>query len=719
MSTQTPTPVPNPPPNPALPSNLAANPMLNRWVTIDAADTITVRSGKVELGQGIATAMAALAAKELGLALGQVRVEAASTAAGPDEGYTAGSFSIEHGGLALRYACAQVRSLFETRAAAALGTNDMLHVTRGIFARANSNEGVSYWQLRGDIDLACSAATLPAAILRSGPVDQNSLQRSDLPAKFTGAGFIQDLRLPGMLYGRVLRPGHPKDRLAAVDLAVIKAQPGVTHVVLDGGFVGVVAARDEDAVHAIAKAAKSATWTRTADLPAFDGRNGWMDQVAPRSSTTFIDESGSSDSDGGTHQQHAAAYSRPYLAHAAIGPSCAIAQWSAAGTLQVWSHSQGIYPLRRQLVRAFGLTADAVQVSHVNGAGCYGHNGADDVALDAALLARAAGSPVMCLWSRADELSWSPFGAAMRMKLAASLDAAGQIISWQHDVWSPPHLARPGFGDGVNLLAAAQLAVPHAPAPDADAPRPQGGGDRNAVPLYKVGRRRITHHLMAQGPLRSSAMRTLGAHGNIFAIDCFMDELAAKAGIDPVRFRLNHLDDPRLIGVLTAAAELARWTPNDPGGEGRGRGVGMARYKNLGSFFAVVAEVEVTDRVRLIKVSAAVDAGQVVHRDGLINQIEGGIIQAASWTLKEQAGWSDAGFTTRSWADYPILAFSETPEIAITIVERPGDASLGVGECAAGPVAAAIGNAVTHAIGVRVRDLPLTPDRIQAAIHDA
>jgi nicotinate dehydrogenase subunit B len=261
------------------------------------------------------------------------------------------------------------------------------------------------------------------------------------------------------------------------------------------------------------------------------------------------------------------------------------------------------------------------------------------------------------------------------------------------------------------------MAAGHAPSPDSDSPRPYGGGDRNSVPLYKLGRRKITHHLLPQGPLRSSAMRTLGAHGNVFAIECFMDELAAKAGTDPVQFRLRHIDDARAAGVLTAAAELANWNAADKGGDGRGRGIGVARYKNLGAYFAVVAEVEVTDCVRLIRMSAAIDAGQVIHRDGLINQIEGGIIQAASWTLKEACGWTSAGFAVRSWADYPVLKFSETPVIGVAIIERPGEASLGAGECAAGPVAAAIGNAVAHALSIRVRDMPLTPERIQAAIH--
>jgi nicotinate dehydrogenase subunit B len=350
-----------------LPANLAANPLLTRWVTIDAADTITVRSGKVELGQGIATAMAAIAAKELGLTLDQIRVEAASTAQGPDEGYTAGSFSVEHGGSAMRTACAMVRTLFEQRAASLLGTDAAsVNVSSGVFSKTHSNDGVSYWRLRGDVDLNRSATDLPLPLLRSGPVDQGPLQRTDLPAKFSGAAFIQDLRMPGMLYGRVLRPAHPKARLLSVDAEVIKAQPGVAYVVVDGGFVGVVAARDEDAVHAITKAAKTAKWTRTAELPAFDGTNGWMAGVSPRSSAAFVEDAGDVPP---AHQHHSASYSRPYLAHAAIGPSCAVAVWSDPGApvgLQVWSHSQGIYPLRRQIARTFGLDNEAVQVTHVN-----------------------------------------------------------------------------------------------------------------------------------------------------------------------------------------------------------------------------------------------------------------------------------------------------------------------------------------------------------------
>ena len=695
----------------ALPANLAANPFLDRWVSFETDSVVTLRTGKVELGQGAVTAIAAIAAKELGVDLESIHMVPADTRRSPDEGYTAGSFSLEHGGSAMRFACAMVRALFELQARKILGDGELV-VRSGMFMRPGHNEGVSYWELASKVDLAQSSAELPQPMPKGGSVDHESLQRLDLKAKLHGAAFIQDMSLPGMLYGRVLRPAHPADRLTSIDRDRILALPGIIDVVVDGSFMGVVAKRDEQALNAIKVAVQGATWHRDRDLPPYAEANGWMAEVAPQSTTFLADDI----AEPTAATRHQADYSRPHIAHASIGPCSAIATWHD-DEVTVWSHSQGIYPLQRTLARALRINADKVRVIHAQGSGCYGHNGADDVALDAALLARQARVPVMCMWSRADELSWSPFGAAMRMHLGAGLDAAGTIIQWDHDVWSTTHLARPGFGDGVSLLAAWSLAHPH-PRPSAnDAPRPYGGGDRNAVPIYRLGKRRITHHLLPQGPLRSSALRSLGAHGNVFAIESFMDELAALANADPVEFRLRHLDDHRAINVIKAAVNRANWKANEAGGEGTGRGFAFSRYKNVGAYFAVVAVVEVSDKVSLKRIVAAVDAGEVVHQNGLLNQIEGGIVQAASWALKEEVRWTDDGFAVRSWSDYPILNFSETPQID-TVIIRPEDApALGAGECAMGPVAAAIANAITHALGIRVRDLPLTPERIASAIN--
>lgn len=697
----------------SLPPSLAANPRLARWIAIRPDGVITIHTGKVELGQGIATAIAALAAAELGVSISALEIIAGDTRHAPDEGLTAGSLSIEHGGTAMRYAAAVARGLFAEAAAARLNVDvSALRVRDGRFSVPGHNESWSYADLADAIDLDRDFAALPAPVFLDRAPEQAF--RSDLPAKLSGAAFVHDQAMPDLHHGRVLRPAWPGARLVALDRSALDALPGVVASVVDGDFVGLIATSEGAADLALAAAARLARWEGP-PLPERDAENLWM-ETAPTVSVTPV----VADPPGGATiaQRHKAHYSRPYIAHASIGPSAALAVWEG-GRLTVHSHTQGVFPLRWQLAAALDMPMDAIDVIHAMGAGCYGHNGADDVALDAALLARAAGKPVMCRWSRADEMSWSPFGAPMRIALSAGLDAAGRIAEWSHDVWSPPHVARPLSNQGVNLLAAWHRADPKAPAPDANLPGPAGSGDRNAVPLYKVGSRTITHHFLPQGPLRSSALRSLGAHGNVFAIESFMDELAVLAGADPVAFRLAHLEDARARAVIAAAAAASGWRADEAGGEGIGRGVAFARYKNMGGYCALVAKVDLTDGLRLTHVHAAVDCGRVVNRDGLINQIEGGIVQAASWTLKEAVRWDASGVTTRSWADYPVLKFSECPEITVDVLEPEGAASLGAGECAAGPIAGAIGNAIAHALGVRVRHMPLTSERIETAIHAA
>jgi len=691
-----------------LPATLAANPRLDRWVQVEADGTITIRSGKVEIGQGIATAIAAIAARELGVGIERLRLVSGDTRLGPDEGLTTGSQSVEAGGASMRRAAALVRTLFTAAAARMLDVpEDAIAVADGAFAARDRNRACSYWDLREEVNLAVSAAALPVPIERGGSADGAALRRIDLRGKLSGGAFIQDMRLPGMLHGRVIRGRNPAARPVGPDLSAIAAMPGVVSVVVDGDFLGVVARREDQARRAAAKA--RLTW-QAQPLPADTEGLDWMD---PGSADTrvLIDEPGAA-----AVVTLERSYARPYLAHGSIGPCCAVASWGG-GRLTVWSHSQGVFMLRRQLARVLRIAAGDVDVVHAPGAGCYGHNGADDVALDAALLARAAGAPVMCCWSRAEEFSASPAGAAMRVRLAAALGADGRIRGWVHEVWSTPHVARPVADDGTGLLAGPLLADPTPASAPAHVALPAGAGERNAVPIYRTGPRRIVHHRLSQGPLRSSALRSLGAHCNVFAIESFLDELAATAGIDPVAFRLAHLDDPRARGVIAAAARMAGWDAHAAGGEGVGRGIGFARYKNISGYCAVVAEVEARDRLFFRRAFVAVDCGAVVHRDGLLNQIEGGVVQAASWTLCESLHWDADGPTVLGWADYPVLRFSDVPAITVEIIATPSDAALGAGEVATGPTAAALANALAHALGVRVRRMPLTPDRIGAAIE--
>jgi CO/xanthine dehydrogenase Mo-binding subunit len=364
-------------------------------------------------------------------------------------------------------------------------------------------------------------------------------------------------------------------------------------------------------------------------------------------------------------------------------------------------------------------------VTHVEGAGCYGHNGADDVACDAAILARGlAGRPVRVQWSRQDELRWAPFGSAMVIRIRGGLDDRGGIAFWQSELWSHTHSTRPGREAG--LVAAWHLASPQPPPTAMNIPQPAGGEDRNAVPLYDFPSQRVIEHFVPEMPVRVSALRSLGAFANVFAIESFLDELAAAAGADPVAFRLRHLSDARAQAVIESAARAGGWSaavrgaPVRDSGDGleRGRGFAFARYKNQAAYVAMIADVAV-DRasgvIRLERATAAVDAGDVVNPDGLRNQIEGGIAQAASWTLLEAVAFDRERITSVDWRSYPILRFPDAPTVSVEVVSRPEDAPVGAGEAAQGPTAAAIANAVFAATGVRLRDLPLRPDRVRTA----
>jgi nicotinate dehydrogenase subunit B len=371
------------------------------------------------------------------------------------------------------------------------------------------------------------------------------------------------------------------------------------------------------------------------------------------------------------------------------------------------------------MAKALDMAPAAIRCIHVEGSGCYGHNAADDVALDAALMARAtAGRPVRVQWMRDDEFMWEPFGPAMVMRAGAALKD-GRIVDWSYDVWSNTHTMRPGDPDGVNLLASWYLEKPKPPGPPRMAAQPAGGGDRNAIPLYDLPRQHITNHMIKEMPLRISALRTLGAYANVFAIESFMDELAAAAGADPVAFRLAHLKDPRAKAVIEAAAKAADWKPGEKGDGSRGRGIAFAKYKTLATYVALIVDLELdrdSGRIKIPRVFAAVDAGQIINPDGLTNQIEGGVVQSTSWTLHEEVRFDKTGILSQSWDSYPILTMSETPAVTTVLIDRPNEHSLGAGEASQGPTAAAIANAFTAATGRRIRELPLRPERVKAAL---
>ena len=696
-----------------LPGSLETNRALDLWLTINADGTVTVRPGKVEIGQGILTALAQIVAEELDVDVARIRLVAAATTLSPDEGITSGSRSIQESGIALRFAAAEARELLLARAAERLGVSvEQLSVVDGVIS-ARAGGTVTYWALADETLLRRQATgeALPKAATDYSLIGR-PLQRVDIPPKVRGAAvYVHDLELPGMVHARVVRPPASGMRVGDFDWSEVEAIAGVVKIVRDGSFLGVVAEREEQAIRGMRRLGRVARWEGDPLLPASADPRYLLD--GETEDEVISDKGEAPTSDLRTFESD---YSRPHIAHASLGPSCAVAEYRE-GRYTVWTHSQGIFPLRADLAAVLDTAETDITVLHMEGAGCYGHNGADDVACDAVLFARAfPGRPVRVQWMREDEFAWEPFGSPMVVRMHAQVDSAGRIASWTHDLWSHGHSTRPGGKGGVNLLSAWHLARPLKAARPGNPPLPAGGSHRNAIPLYDFPHQRVTNHLVREAPLRTSALRSLGAHVNVFAIDSFMDEIAVALNVDPVEFRLRHLTDTRARAVVEAVARMAKWRGREKGDGERGRGIGFARYKNLGCYVAVIVEVTIAETVRVQRVWSAVDVGQVINSDGVKNQVEGGIVQTVSWTLKERVAYDSSGVTTRDWDAYPILTFAEVPEIEVSLLDRPELPPLGAGEGMQGPTAAAIGNACYNALGVRLRDMPFTRERLISAL---
>jgi CO/xanthine dehydrogenase Mo-binding subunit len=542
-----------------------------------------------------------------------------------------------------------------------------------------------------------------------------SVRRVDIPAKVTGGvAYVQDMRLPGMVHARVVRPPSYGAQLTDCDTSAIEKLPGVVKVIRDGNFLAVVAKKEFQSIKAMQALSAVARWKETPSLPKQDDLLKVLIGLPSQDSTIFQRSNPSATA----QRTLEATYTRPYQSHGSIGPSCAVAQL-ADEKMTVWTHTQGVYPDRQGIAEMLRMPPSSVRCIHVEGSGCYGHNGADDAAADAALIARALpGTPVRVQWMREQEHAWEPFGPAMVTKLKASLDATGAISDWNFEVWSNTHSMRPG-GAG-SMLAAQHMAQAFAVPPPKPLPLPEGGGDRNAIPIYTFPNARVVHHFIAAMPVRISAMRALGAYHNVFSIESFMDELAVGAGADPVEFRLKHLDDARARDVINKAAEQFGWQKGQKAPRDHGYGFAFARYKNLAAYCAIATEVVVdreTARPRLLRAVAAVDSGQVVNPDGLINQVEGAILQSTSWTLYESVTFDDTRITSIDWQTYPILRFDAVPDsVEVHIINRPGQPFLGSGETGQGPAAASVANAIADATGKRLRDLPLTRKKIKDAI---
>jgi nicotinate dehydrogenase subunit B len=692
---------------------------VDSFLAIDAKGQVTCYSGKVDLGTGITTALRQMLAEELDVPLNRIDLITGDTLLTPDQGATWGSLTIQLGGVQIRNAAATARAALIDEAAKRLGVKpEELTVSDGVIS--GGGKRVTYGELIGGMQFSLKLDhTKPpkAKDPKDYKVVGKSVPRVDIPDKVTGKfTYMQDFRAPGMLHGRVVRPPALGAKLQAVDEGSIKGIPGVVKVVRDGDFLGVVAANEWAAIKAASQI--KATWSKAPSLP--DAAKLWdhvrTSKVAKDEVTSSIGNVGAAMAELGARTIHAT-YDFAIHTHGSIGPSCAVAEFKD-DKLTSWSASQATHNLRKQLATMFRLTPDNVRCIYLEGSGCYGRNGHEDAAADAAMLARAVGKPVRVQWSRADEHGWDPKGPPTLIDVRASMDAAGNVTAWDSEFFIPQQTAG---GFHVPLVAASLAGKP------VDAHTAPGNIFHNSAIPYKFANVRTVCHRLDTTPFRPSWIRTPGRMQNTYANECFIDELAAAANADPIEFRLKYLDpnDKRGIETLNRVAALAKWEKRasprmgQSGDVATGRGVTYCKYELSRTYVAAVAEVEVnrrTGEIRVPRFYVAHDCGQIVNPDGLKNQIEGNVIQTVSRTLLEELKFDQFMVTSLDWESYPILKFPDVPDIVMDLIDRPTERPWGAGEPAAAVVPSAISNAVFDAVGVRLRSVPYTPDKVKEAL---
>lgn len=690
------------------PPPLVAQPDPATWFSLASNGRVIVRTGKVEFGQGILTSLTQIVADSLCVEPTQVELESAHTHAWPNEGFTVGSNSIKDSGPVMRVLGSLLRGRLLQVAGQALGVPmHALEVQAGRVLLQSQPTGWDYWRA---VDILLKTPFSPqdhfAPLVTAKSVGV-SFPRVDLKAKFSGGAFIQDLDFPGMRHAVVLRQPIKGARIKSFDSDRFQTRHPTVKWVRRGDFLACMSESERSARIAHSFLNSCVKW----DAPLIDDvGDDVQDWLGRQPAFETVPMAGGQIAESSSDQFFEGTWFRPFIAHASIGLSCSLALLKDE-VLQVWSHSQGIYALRDAIARVVGLAASSVHVHHVQGAGCYGHNGADDVSLDAALVAMAEpGVPIRVQWSREEELREAPLGSAMAVTIRAAINPQGHISQWQTRIRSSSHLMRPGWWGYPNLLAAPAVDLKWQPERDEDNTEERGGGaTRSARPIYAVGSQQLKLELITSH-VRTSALRTLGTFANILAIEGVMDELAELAGQDPAQFRLAHLEDPRGVAVLKRVMQMSDW--QGAGTQDALRGLGMGRYTAAGAWCAVVVEIALESEVEVQRCWCAVDGGLIINPDGARNQIEGGIIQALSWTLLEEVRFEGPRALASGWEGYPILRFSQVPPIETEWVGAEENPSLGLGEASQGPLAAAVANAVSRALGQRVTQLPLHRDRL-------
>jgi CO/xanthine dehydrogenase Mo-binding subunit len=663
----------------------------------------------------VRTALTQIAAEELDVPLRRVTVITGDTELTPDQGVTFGSLSIQNGGMQIRQAAATARRALLQEASKRLGAAPSDLTIKGGTIQARAGKSVAYAQLIGGKNFALKLdKDAPTKDPKSFKLVGTSVPRLDIPDKITGRfTYMQDFRRPGMLHGRVVRPPAIGATLQSVDEGSVRAIPGIVKIVREGNFLGVVATNEWAAI----KAARQlkAEWSKWEGLPE---RGKLWEHVR---ATKIIKEENTSDVGDapGALAQAAkkldATYDFAIHTHGSIGPSCAIVEIKN-GKLTCWSASQATHNLRKQLAAMLAMPPESIRCVYIDGAGCYGRNGHEDAAADAALLARATGKPVRVQWMREEEHGWDPKGPPTLIDLHAGLDASGNVSAWHSEFFIPQ-----GGPTPVELLAAAHAGMPH------EAVYGPGTIIQDSAIPYGFANVRTAIHRLETTPFRPSWIRAPGRMQNTFANEGFMDELAMAAGVDPLEYRLRFLKDPRGIELLERLARFAKWEKHtapkrETGDVVTGRGLAYVKYELVRTYVGAVADVEVDRKsgaIRVLRFFVVHDCGQIINPDGVKAQIEGNVIQTTSRVLKEELTFDRSRVTSLDWKSYPILTFPEMPDIAIDLIDRPAEKPWGAGEPTSAVVPSAISSAVYHATGARLRSVPFTPDKVKAAMQGA
>jgi nicotinate dehydrogenase subunit B len=690
---------------------------VDTFLAIDADASVTVYTGKVDLGTGTRTALRQMAAEELDVALDRVALVEGDTATTPDQGPTWGSLTIQNGGVQIRQAAATARRALVAAAADKLGVpaadletkNGVISVARGPAASVAYGELIGGREFRLKVDKAVALKN-PAQYTVVG----KSIPRVDVPAKCTGEfTYMQDVRVPGMLHARVVRPPAIGATLQSVDEKSVAGIKGLVKVVRVQNFLAIVAENEWAAVKAADRL--KTTWSRWSELPEQDALYDHVRKTPVNKDEITLTRGDAGAALRGAAKTFSATYDFAIHTHGSIGPSCAVADFTD-GRLTVWTASQATHWLRRDLSATFGIPVERIRCIYADGAGCYGRNGHEDAAADAVLLSRELGRPVRVQWMRHDEHGWDPKGPPTLVELKAGLDVAGNLVAWHSEFWIPKAI----ITSQPPMLAATLAGLPRK-----DDINPGNIFQNSAIP-YSVPNVHAVCHRLESTVFRPSWIRTPGRMQNTYANEAFMDELAAAALVDPIQFRLRYLQDPRGVEVLKAAAARAGWitrpSPKVVDAStplATGRGVTYVKYENVRTYVAAVADVEVnrsTGDIVVKRVVVAHDCGQMINPDGVTQQIEGNVIQTVSRTLKEELKWNRSRVTSVDWRSYPILKFPEVPQVDVVLIDRPTEPPWGAGEPSAAVVPSAISNAVFDAVGVRLRSVPYTADKVRKAL---